>query len=103
MARRTITNNRRVYLCSYDIADDKRRAKLFELLKDHGEHVQYSVFLCSLTKSEMKQLSAVADKIINQNEDQLLVVDIGADDIDWATQLSCIGKIWTPQVRSRII
>jgi CRISPR-associated protein Cas2 len=103
MARRTITNNRRVYLCSYDIADDKRRAKLFELLKDHGEHVQYSVFLCSLTKSEMKHLSAVADKIINQNEDQLLVVDIGADDIDWATQLSCIGKIWTPQVRSRII
>ena len=51
----------------------------------------------------MKHLSAVADKIINQNEDQLLVVDIGADDIDWATQLSCIGKIWTPQVRSRII
>ena len=103
MARRAITNNRRIYLCTYDIGDDKRRAMLFELLKDHGEHVQYSVFLCSLTKSEIKQFSAVACNIINQNEDQLLLVDIGADEIDWTTQLSCIGKIWTPQVRSRIV
>jgi len=103
MARRAISNNRRVYLCCYDIGDDKRRTKLFEILKDHGEHVQFSVFLCSLTKSEIKQLSALADKIINQNEDQLLILDIGADEIDWTTQLFCIGKIWTPQIRSRII
>ena len=40
MARRAITNNRRIYLCTYDVAEDKRRTKLFELLKDHGEHVQ---------------------------------------------------------------
>ena len=103
MARRTITNNRRVYLCTYDIADDKRRTKLFELLKDHGEHVQYSVFLCSLTRSELKRLSAVADEIVHQEQDQLLLVDLGGDDIDWATQLSCLGKTWTPQVRSRIV
>lgn len=103
MARRTITNNRRIYLCTYDVADDKRRTKLFELLKDHGEHVQFSVFLCSLTRSEIKRLSAVADEIIHRDQDQLLLVDIGADDIDWATQLSCLGKVWTPQVRSRII
>ena len=103
MARRAITNNRRIYLCTYDVADDKRRTKLFELLKDHGEHVQFSVFLCSLTRSEIKRLSAVADEIIHRDQDQLLLVDIGADDIDWATQLSCLGKVWTPQVRSRII
>ena len=103
MARRAITNNRRIYLCTYDVADDKRRTKLFELLKDHGEHVQYSVFLCSLTRSEIKRLSAVADEIIHRDQDQLLLVDIGADDIDWTTQLSCLGKIWTPQVRSRIV
>ena len=103
MAHRAITNNRRIYLCTYDVADDKRRTKLFELLKDHGEHVQYSVFLCSLTQSEIKRLSAVADEIIHHNEDQLLLVDLGSDGIDWMTQLSCIGKIWTPQVRSRII
>lgn len=103
MARRSVSNNRRIFLCTYDVADDKRRTKLFELLKDHGEHVQYSVFLCSLTRSEVKRLSAVVDEIIHQGEDQLLLVDIGSDDIDWTTQLSCLGKIWTPRVRSRIV
>ena len=103
MARRTITNNRRIYLCTYDVADDKRRTKLFELLKDHGEHVQFSVFLCSLTRSELKRLSAVAGEIVHQDQDQLLLVDLGGDDIDWTTQLSCLGKTWTPQVRSRIV
>ena len=103
MARRALTNNRRVYLCSYDVAEDKRRTKLFELLKDHGEHVQYSVFLCSLTVMEVKRLSTCATEIIHQEEDQLLVIDIGPDDVDWTTSLSCLGKTWSPTVRSQII
>jgi CRISPR-associated protein Cas2 len=103
MARRTLTNSRRIYLCTYDVADDKRRTKLFELLKDHGEHVQFSVFLCSLTRSEVKRLSASACGIIHQADDQLLLIDLGADHLDWTTQLSCLGKTWTPHVRSRIV
>jgi hypothetical protein len=30
-------------------------------------------------------------------------MDLGPDGIDWTSGLICIGKIWTPQVRSRII
>jgi CRISPR-associated protein Cas2 len=103
MAGRALTNNRRVYLCSYDVAEDKRRTKLFELLKDHGEHVQYSVFLCSLTVMEVKRLSACAMEIIHQQDDQLLVIDIGPEDVDWMSNLSCLGKSWSPSVRSQII
>ena len=103
MARREISNNRRIYLCTYDVSEDKRRTKLFELLKDHGEHVQYSVFLCSLTFMEVKHLSASATEIIHQNEDQLLVIDIGPDVTDWMASLSCLGKTWSPAVRSQII
>ncbi|MCX6864651.1 MAG: CRISPR-associated endonuclease Cas2 [Verrucomicrobia bacterium] len=103
MARRALTNNRRIFLCSYDVAEDKRRTKLFELLKDHGEHVQYSVFLCSLTATEVKRLSTCATEIIHQQEDQLLVIDIGPDEVDWTSSLSCLGKSWSPSVRSQII
>ena len=103
MARRQITNNRRVYLCTYDVADDKRRTKLFELLKDHGEHVQYSVFLCSLTVMEVKHLSATATAIIHQENDQLLVIDIGPEVSDWVSNLACLGKSWSPMIRSQII
>lgn len=107
MARREITNNRRIYLCTYDVSSDKdgdkRRTKLFELLKDHGEHVQFSVFLCSLTAMEVKRLGTTASEIIHQEQDQLLVIDIGPDDIDWTTNLACHGKSWSPTVRSQII
>jgi CRISPR-associated protein Cas2 len=103
MARREISNNRRIYLCTYDVAEDKRRSKLFELLKDHGEHVQFSVFLCSLTATEVKRLGSTASEIIHHDEDQLLVIDIGPDQVDWTSSLACHGKTWSPTVRSQII
>jgi CRISPR-associated protein Cas2 len=103
MARRALTNNRRIYLCTYDVSDDKRRNKLFEVLKDHGEHVQFSVFLCSLTASEVRRLGSMAAEIIHHDEDQLLVIDIGPDEVNWVSSLICHGKTWSPSVRSQII
>lgn len=107
MARRALTNNRRSYLCTYDVASDKagdkRRAKLFQLLMDHGEHVQFSVFLCVLTRTECVLLNTAAETILNANQDQLLIIELGPDGIDWTANLKCIGKLWEPQVRSRII
>lgn len=101
--KRSHTTNRRLYLCTYDASDDKRRNRLFELLKDHGEHVQFSVFLCELTHMEHLNLLAMSRAILHQEEDQLLVLDIGPPGLDWTQQLRCVGKSWTPQVRSHII
>ncbi|GEM_PF-302323 len=107
MASRSLRNNRRLYLCTYDVfsdsAGDKRRRNLYELLLDHGEHVQYSVFLCELTGGERISLISVARRILHETQDQLLVVDIGPEDFDWTGRLSCLGKAWTPKVRSFII
>lgn len=103
MARRALTSNYRIFLCTYDVAEDKRRSKLFELLKDHGEHVQFSVFLCSLTTSEAARLGAAASEIMNRDQDQLLIIDIGPDHADWLNSMACCGKSWSPAVRSQII
>jgi len=107
MARRTLTNTRRTYLCTYDVASekdgDKRRGKLFDTLMDHGEHVQFSVFLCILTHPEFIRLKAAAEDILNQEQYQLLFIDIGPDSGDWLTGLFCVGKTWTPPIRSRIV
>ena len=107
MARRALRNDRRSYLCTYDVAadkaGDKRRTKLFDLLMDHGEHVQFSVFLCVLTRAEITRLHSSAASILHRDQDQLLVIDLGPDGIDWTSGLICVGKVWTPQVRSRIL
>ncbi|MEX2579298.1 MAG: CRISPR-associated endonuclease Cas2 [Verrucomicrobiales bacterium] len=107
MARRALTNTRRLFLCTYDVASDragdKRRRHLYELLLDHGEHVQYSVFLCEMTSGEQTRLVSEARRILHDGEDQLLVVDIGPENFDWTGRLNCLGKPWTPQVRSFIV
>lgn len=107
MARRSLSASRRLYLCTYDVLatkeGDKRRSKLFDLLLDHGEHVQYSVFLCELSRVERIRLVGEARRILNEREDQLLVLDIGPETFEWSSRLDCLGKTWTPQVRSFIV
>ncbi|MCP4396908.1 MAG: CRISPR-associated endonuclease Cas2 [bacterium] len=41
---------------SYDIKSDRRRTKLFNLLKNYGDPIQYSVFECDLTLKQLRQL-----------------------------------------------
>ncbi|WP_411845721.1 CRISPR-associated endonuclease Cas2 [Roseibacillus persicicus] len=107
MASRSLSNNRHVYLCTYDVAGDKagdkRRNRIFELLRDHGEHVQYSVFLCTLTRTEVANLGHQARDILNEKEDQLLVINVGPEVADWQNSLTCHGKTWSPQIRARIV
>lgn len=102
MSRRALNHHRRHYLCTYDVADDKRRTKLFDALKDRGEHVQFSVFLCELNTTEHAELVALSRELIHAEEDQLLILDLGAAHLDLAQALSCIGKEWTPAVRCHI-
>jgi CRISPR-associated protein Cas2 len=102
MSRRALNHYRRHYLCTYDVADDKRRTKLFEALLDRGEHVQYSVFLCELNESEHVELVALGRELIHCDEDQLLILDLGSAAVDLTQSLACIGKEWTPMVRSHI-
>ena len=103
MPRRALNPTRSTYLCTYDVADDKRRTRLFNLLKDHGEHVQYSVFLCDLTAMERAGLARRGQELLNQDKDQLLIIRVGPSGLDWTTHLDCVGKGWTPETRSSII
>ena len=69
---------RRRYLLTYDVADDKRRSTLFEALKDVGDHLQFSVFLAELSPLELEKLRGLASLLLHHDEDQLLIVDLGA-------------------------
>lgn len=103
MSGRALNSRRRTYLCTYDVADDKRRTRLFNLLKDHGEHVQYSVFLCELTAMERTYLTTRGDEFLNHDQDQLLIICVGPSGLDWTTHLDCVGKSRTPETRSTIV
>ena len=45
-----------MYVVCYDITDTKRRNKIFKTLKNYGQHKQYSVFECDITKARYKEM-----------------------------------------------
>ena len=49
---------RNSYLICYDICDDKRLRKVFQVMRGYGDHLQYSVFECQLKESDLVRLRA---------------------------------------------
>ena len=41
---------RTTYLVCYDICDDKRLKKVFKVMRNYGDHLQYSVFECPVDR-----------------------------------------------------
>jgi len=54
---------------AYDVADDRRRARLLRKLKGFGRHVQYSLFECILTPNDFERLKRVVNREIKEDED----------------------------------
>jgi CRISPR-associated protein Cas2 len=94
---------RRRYLVSYDVADDKRRTKIFELLGGYGDHVQYSVFLADLTEQERVTLQGRLLGLMNERDDQVLIVDLGRETRPLDHALEVLGKSYRPATRSIVV
>ncbi len=96
---------RRRYLVTYDIADDKRRDRVFKTLRNRGDHVQFSVFLCELNGREYALLKGELEQYIHHKEDQVLLLDLGsADDVFEIGQgLECVGFPYCPPQRIVVV
>jgi CRISPR-associated protein Cas2 len=61
------------FVISYDIKNDKKRTKVCNILKDFGNHVQYSVIECELKEKEYSKMLSKVLPLINENEDSLRI------------------------------
>jgi len=94
---------RRHYLLSYDIADDKRRTKVFKTLEAWGDHAQYSVFFSELSSTELARLKSRLDRLIHHGDDQILILDLGPDSTPVEQGLQCLGRAYHPPVRVVVV
>ena len=94
---------RRHYLVSYDVSDDKRRARLAKLLEGEGDRVQYSVFFCDCNPAERARLRTRVTEIIHHLEDQVLVLDLGPAEHPLDHGLEVLGAPYNPQVRTLVV
>ena len=65
---------RRLFVAvAYDVADDRRRAKVARILGDFGTRVQRSVFECHLSAAEARTLEARLRRAIRPTRDSVRV------------------------------
>ena len=95
--------SRRHYLISYDVGDDKRRTRVFGLLRGNGDHAQFSVFLCQLSRTELARLRADLQPVLHADEDQVLILDLGKVRPGQTVALETMGRVYSPPVRTMIV
>jgi CRISPR-associated protein Cas2 len=87
---------RRMYIVCYDIADRKRLRKVHQTMRDFGDPVQYSVFECQLTRTDLVRCRHALKEVIHHHQDQVLFVDCGPAAGRAERSLSTIGKPYAP-------
>ena len=81
---------RRRYLMAYDIADPRRLRRICTLMEDHGERLQYSVFLCDLTVAERAELEGAVTAVMVLREDSVVQIDLGP--VSAPAAVRCLGR-----------
>jgi CRISPR-associated protein Cas2 len=86
---------RTTYLICYDIADDRRRDRVFRVCKNYGDHLQFSVFECDLSGMELAVIQRELKAAILQTEDQVLFVSLGPAEGRGDRVIAALGKPYT--------
>ncbi len=94
---------RRSVLVTYDIADPKRLRRVFKTLRAYGDHLQLSVFLCELSKRERAELEGLLSTEIHNDDDQVLLVDLGLAETTGNGTITALGKRYVHPERVAII
>ncbi len=88
---------RQRYIVTYDIADPSRLRKVFKLMKGYGEHLQFSVFRCDLTKMTLATMKAELNQIIHAQQDQVLIIDVGPTEGRGEEVFESLGKAYVDE------
>ena len=67
-----------VFLVCYDVRDPKRLRQVFKVMRNFGDHLQFSVFECQLTPMDLARCRDELSEIIHHDEDQVLFVNLGS-------------------------
>jgi CRISPR-associated protein Cas2 len=82
----------RAYFVTYDVCDPKRLRKVYETMRGYGEHMQLSVFYCELNPTNRVRMQAELEVILNHDQDQVLIVDLGPARAKERARLSALGR-----------
>jgi CRISPR-associated protein Cas2 len=83
---------RKTFLVCYDVRDDKRLRKVFRTMRNFGDHLQYSIFECQLTPTDLVRCRHELSEIIHHGDDQVLFIDLGPTEGRGDRVISALGQ-----------
>ena len=87
---------RSTYLVCYDISNDLRLRRVHKTMRGFGDHLQYSVFECQLTRTDLARCRHLLSEIINHREDQVLFVELGPSEGRGDRVITAVGRPYSP-------
>ena len=91
-------HDERLFIITYDIADQRRWRRVFKTMHGYGEWLQLSVFQCRLSQRRRAELETRLRELVKNGEDHVLLIDVGpADKIELA--MESIGKTFSKMER----
>jgi len=86
---------RRSYLIIYDVTDDRRRGRVFKILRGYGDHLQFSVFECQLNPMDLAHCRHALGRVIHHRDDQVLFVDLGPAESRGDRVITALGRAYS--------
>jgi CRISPR-associated protein Cas2 len=91
------------YLVTYDIRDDKRLKAVFKKMCGFGQHLQYSVFRCTLSAANKVRMKSALAALIDHRADQVLIFDLGPADGFRADLVETLGQAYVAEQRGAVV
>ncbi len=83
---------RRTSIVTYDISDPRRLRRVYRTMRGFGEHLQLSVFCCDLTATDRVRMVAALEAILQHDEDQVVLVDLGLTSAGPIKAMQALGR-----------
>lgn len=87
---------RTVTLICYDISNPKRLREVFEICREFGDHLQYSIFCARLTAMSRAELISRLTGVMHHRDDRILLIRLGPDSDETAARFEGLGRQWVP-------
>lgn len=87
---------RNTFLVTYDISNDLRLRKVHKTMRGFGDHLQYSVFECQFTPTDLVRCRHALGQIIHHRDDQVLFVDLGPAEGRGDRVITALGRPYSP-------
>lgn len=87
---------RNTFLVTYDISNDLRLRRVHKLMRGFGDHLQYSVFECQFTPTDLVRCRHALAKVIHHKDDQVLFVDLGPVEGRGDRVITALGRPYSP-------